>query len=154
MSTLLERINEDWKGAMRSGDKLRRDTLSGLRAAIKNAEINARTDGAAGAPLDDAAVQQAVGREAKKRRDAIEEYNKANRPDRAAAEQAELDILQEFLPAPLSDDELKTIAQQAIAEADAHSLADLGRVMKILMPRIADRADGKQATAITRQLLG
>ena len=152
MATLQEQINEGWKAAMRSGDTLRRDTLSGLRAAIKNWEIQNRT--ASGAPVvDDAVVQQVIDREAKKRRDAIEEYNKVNRPDRAAAEQQELDILQEFLPPPLTVDEVEALAREAIAEAGATRAADMGRVMQLLMPRLAGRADGKQASVLVRQML-
>lgn len=153
MATLQEQINEGWKAAMRSGDTLRRDTLSGLRAAIKNWEINARTEGVTTAPLDDAVVQQVIDREAKKRRDAIEEYNRANRPDRAAAEQAELEILQEFLPAPLDQDELEVLVREAISEAGAQRAADMGRVMQLVIPRVAGRADGKQVSALVRQLL-
>ena len=115
MATLQEKLNDDWKAAMRSGDTLRRDTLSGLRAAIKNEEIQARTAGARAeggqtAALDETAVQRVVEREAKKRRDAIEEYERASRPDRADAERAELAILQEYLP-ELSDVEIKEVAR-------------------------------------------
>ncbi|MBV9467986.1 MAG: GatB/YqeY domain-containing protein [Abitibacteriaceae bacterium] len=153
MTSLQEQINEGWKAAMRSGDTLRRDTLSGLRAAIKNVEINARTGGTARAPLEEAAVQQVIQREVKKRHDAIAEYTRANRPDRAAAEEAELKILQEFMPAQLSEAEITAIVQQAMEETGAQGAADMGRLMKAVMPRVAGRADGKQVNAIVRQLL-
>src|SRR5690349_11240377 len=103
-----EQITNAWKDAMRSGDTLRRDTLSGLRAAIKNMEIEARGSEVA---TDDAAVQRVIEREAKKRRDAIEEYEKAGRPDRAESERAELAILAEFLPEPLTDEELEALVR-------------------------------------------
>jgi uncharacterized protein len=158
MATLQEKLNDEWKAAMRSGDTLRRDTLSGLRAAIKNEEIQARTAGTgAGAALDDAAVRRVIEREAKKRRDAIEEYEKANRPDRAAAEKAELLILQEYLPQQMSEAELETLARQAIGEVDANGgakgAAALGAVMKALMPRVQGRADGKRVNEVVRRLL-
>ena len=154
MATLAERITEEWKSAMRSGDTLRRDTVNILRAAIKNAEIGNRTSGVGtGAGLDDAGVQQVIEREAKKRRDAIEEYQKANRPDRAAQEQAELEILQEFLPAAMSDQELEAITRAAIEETGATAPADMGKVMKALLPRVAGRADGKRVNTVVRQLL-
>jgi uncharacterized protein YqeY len=155
MATLQERLNDEWKAAMRSGDTLRRDTLSGLRAAIKNEEIQARTGGAGsgGGVLDDAAVQRVIEREAKKRRDAIEEYEKANRPDRAAAEKAELQILQEYLPQQMNDEELETVARQAISEAGASGVAAMGAVMKTLMPRVQGRADGKRVNEVVRRLL-
>ena len=138
---------------MRSGDPLRRDTLSSLRAAIKNEEIQTRTAGATASPLDDAAVQKVIEREAKKRRDAIEEYERANRPDRVAAEQAELKILQEYLPQQLSDEELEAIARQVIEEISAERISDLGKVMQILMPRVQGRAEGRRVNAVVRQLL-
>ena len=154
MATLTERITDEWKSAMRSGDTLRRDTVNILRAAIKNAEIGNRTGGVGtGEGLDDAAVQQVIEREAKKRRDAIEEYNKAGRPDRAAQEQAELEILQEFLPAAMSDEELEAATRAAIQEAGATVPADMGKVMKVLLPRVAGRADGKRVNTLVRQLL-
>jgi len=154
MVSLQEQINEAWKAALRSGETVRKDTLSGLRAAIKNAEINSRTGGAEAVALDDMAVQGVIEREAKKRRDAVEEYDKVGRADRAAAERAELEILQEFLPAPLTDEELESLARQAIQEAQAQTAADMGKVMKVIMPRTAGRADGKRVNAVVRRLLG
>ncbi len=153
MATLQERINEAWKAALRSGETVRKDTLSTLRAAIKNAEINARTGGVEVAPLDDAAVQGVIEREAKKRRDAIDEYEKVGRSDRAAAERAELEILQEFLPAQLSDEEIEAITRATIAEVGAKSAADTGKVMKAVLPRVAGRADGKRVNMVVRRLL-
>ena len=137
---------------MRSGDTLRRDTLSGLRAAIKNMEIEARGSESEGA-IDDAAVQRVIEREAKKRRDAIEEYEKAGRSDRAEAERAELAILAEFLPEPLTDEELEALVQAVIEETGATKMADMGRVMQALVPRMEGRADGKQANGVVRRLL-
>jgi uncharacterized protein YqeY len=156
MSSLQEQITEGWKNAMRAGDGLRKDTLSGLRAAVKNAEIETRggeTQTEIGAMSDDG-VLKVIEREAKKRRDAIEEYQKAGRGDRAQTERNELQILQEFLPAQLSDEELETFAREAVAESGATSAKDIGNAMKALMPKIAGRADGKAASAAIKKLLG
>ena len=162
MATLQEKLNDDWKAAMRSGDTLRRDTLSGLRATVKNEEIQARAGGTTAATaaatgaapsMDDATVIKVIEREAKKRRDAIEEYERANRPDRAEAEQAELRVLQEYLPQQLSDAELEDLARQAVNEVCAERLSDLGKVMPVLMPRVQGRADGRRVNAVVRQLL-
>jgi len=149
-----QRINDGWKEAMKSGDTLRRDVLSGLRAAIKNAEIEARTDGGDGVgTMADEGVLSVIEREAKKRRDAIEEYSKVNREDRAQSEREELLILQEFLPAQLSDEELQTLVRQTITSAGATSAKDMGSVMKLLSPQIQGRADGKTASSLVREQL-
>lgn len=137
---------------MRSGDTLRRDTLSGLRAAVKRAEIDART-GAGEVVFDDEQTQGVIEREAKKRRDAIEEYEKANRPDRAQAEQAELEILGEFLPQQLSDEELEAIARETQTAAGYASMKDMGAFMKTIKPLVAGRADGKRVNEVVKRLL-
>jgi uncharacterized protein YqeY len=151
MSTLQERITDDWKNAMRSGDTQRRDTMSGLRAAIKRAEIDAR--GGEAWTGSDAEVQGVIEREAKKRRDAIDEYTKAGREDRAELERAELEILQEFLPQQLTDEELETAVRAAIEETGASKPSDMGALMKAVMPRVQGRADGKRVNSVVRQLL-
>ena len=88
------------------------------------------------------------------RRDAIEEYDKAGRSDRAQAERDELQILQEFLPARLTEAELEELARAAIAQSGAQSGKDMGNVMKVLMPQLSGRADGKAAGAAVKKLLG
>lgn len=142
---------------MRSGDTQRRDTMSGLRAAIKRAEIDSRggadVKGGDAWTGSDAEVQGVIEREAKKRRDAIDEYAKAGREDRADLERAELQILQEFLPQQLTDDELQTIVRAAIEETGASKPSDMGALMKAIMPRTQGRADGKRVNAVVRQLL-
>ncbi len=140
---------------MRRGVRLSRACVR----RCKNAEINARTGGTTASgtgstPLDDAAVQQVIEREAKKRREAIEEYERLGRPDRAVSERAELEILQEFLPPPLTDEELEALVRQTINEVGAEHTAAMGKAMQALMPRIAGRADGKRAGALVRKLLG
>lgn len=147
MTAVQEKITTGWKDAMRVGDTLRRDTLSGLRAALKNEEIEVRGE------LDEARVQAIINREAKKRREAITEYQKANRPDLADKEDAELRILTEFLPAQLSEDELRELVGSTIAQVGAQSPKDMGQVMKALQPLIAGKADGKLASNLVKDAL-
>ena len=152
MHNLQQRLNEEWKTAMRNKDALRRDTLSGLRAAIKRAEIDART-GDGDVVLDDAQSQAVIEREAKKRRDSIDEYSKANRDDLAQKERDELAILADFLPQQWSDEELDNLTRAAIAETGATSAKDMGAIMKAVMPRVQGRADGKRVNEAIRRLL-
>lgn len=135
---------------MKSGQTQRRDVLSGLRAAVKNAEIEAQSGIG---QLEDAGVQKVIEREAKKRRDAMEEYAKVNREDRVQTEREELEILQEFLPAQLSAEELEVIVRETVAEAGASTPRDMGAVMKLLSPKIAGRADGRAASECVKSLL-
>ena len=128
---------------------MRRDVLSGLRAAIRTGEINARVGGS----FDDAAAQAVVDKEAKKRREAIEEYTKVGRVDLADKEAAELAIIKEFLPAQLSDDELMVLVREAIATVGATQPKDMGKVMGLVIPQIAGKADGKVASALVKGLL-
>lgn len=147
MTSLQEKITTAWKEALKSGATERRDTLSGLRAAIKNQEIEAR------ATLTDEAVQSVVNKEAKRRREAITEYQKAGRDDLAAREQRELDILGDFLPSQLGDDELRSLVATTIASIGATIPKDMGAVMKALQPQIAGRADGKLASNMVKEAL-
>ncbi|HEX8464291.1 MAG TPA: GatB/YqeY domain-containing protein [Abditibacterium sp.] len=149
MSQIVETITAQWKDAMKSGDATRKETLSSLRAAIKKAEIDART----GTELDETARQAIIDKEAKKRRESIEEYTKAGRIDLADKEKAELDIIAEFLPTQMSDDELLAIVRESAAEVGAASPKDMGKVMGVLVPKIAGRADGKKASALVKELL-
>jgi len=149
MGELADKITSGWKDAMKSGDTVRRDTLSSLRAALKNGEINAR----GGASFDSAAEQAVVEKEAKKRRESIEEYGKVGRHDLADKERAELAIIAEFLPEQLTPDELAALVREVVASTGAASPRDMGKVMGVLVPRIAGRADGKIASALVRDLL-
>ncbi len=153
MATLNEQINTGWKDAMRSGDTLRKDTLSMLRAAIKRAEIDVRGTGKTFAAESDDDVRAVIEREAKKRRDAIEEYEKAARPDRAQAERNELQVLQEFLPQQLSTEELREIVRAAIAQTGATDMKQVGLIMKAVLPHVTGRADGKAINALVREEL-
>ena len=148
---LPERLMQDYKAAMKSGDATRKTTLSGLRAAFKSAEIDARgTDRV----VDDTTYQAVIEKEAKKRRESIEEFTKANRTDLADKESAELEVLKEYLPEQMTDEELQAMVDDAVAQTGANSPKDMGRVMGVLVPQIAGRADGKLASKLVREALG
>lgn len=153
MSNLNQKINDEWKAAALARNAPRRDTLNLLRAALKSAEINSRGSEAAFDPSDDASVQSVIEREAKKRRDSIEEYGKAKREDLADKERAELEILAEFLPTPLSDEELEAAVRAAIAETGATTIKEMGAVMKAAGAKVAGRADGRRVNEVVRRLL-
>ncbi|RYX81132.1 GatB/YqeY domain-containing protein [bacterium] len=147
MTSLQETITSAWKEAMKAGETGRRDTLSSLRAAIKNQEIEAR------GALTDEAVQAVVNKEAKRRREAITEYQKVGRDDLAAREQSELEILTAYLPSQLSDEELRALVVATVASVGASSPKDMGIVMKALQPQIAGKADGKLASSMVKEAL-
>ncbi|HEX8550920.1 MAG TPA: GatB/YqeY domain-containing protein [Abditibacteriaceae bacterium] len=153
MPTLLETINAEWKTAALARNSERRDTLNLLRAAVKSAEINSRGGDTPFDAADDAQVQSVIEREAKKRRDSVEEYTKANRTDLADKETAELKILAEFLPTPFSDEELEALVREAIAESGASNMKEMGAVMKAVQPKVAGRADGRRVNEVVRRLL-
>ena len=147
---LQEQITQDYKAAMKSGDATRKTTLSGLRAAFKSAEIDARgTDKI----VDETTFQAVIEKEAKKRRESIEEFTKANRMDLADKESAELEVLKGYLPEQMSDDELEQMVDDAIAQTAATSPKEMGKVMGVLVPKIAGRADGKLASKLVRDRL-
>ena len=147
MPTLVESIRSDMTAAMRARDAQRRDTLRLLIAALDNARI------AAGQELDDDDAVVTLQREAKQRRESIEEFRKGGREDLVEAEQQELVIIQAYLPEELTEDELRAIVQEVIADLGASGPGDLGAVMGPLMQRVRGRADGRQANAMVRELL-
>jgi hypothetical protein len=146
--TLKERLNEDMKAAMKARDELRVSVLRLARSSLHNAEVEKRTE------LDDAGVVEVLEKEAKKRREAMEAYEQAQRSDLADRERKELEILHSYLPQPMTEDELRVVVQECITEAGATSRKDVGAVMKVLMPKIRGRADGKMANQIVQQMLG
>lgn len=145
--TLRERIQSETTAAMRSGDTLRRDTLRMASSALYNAEKTQRR-----ALTEDEALSVVV-REVKTRRESVAAYRAAGREDLAAKEEAEIGILQAFLPASLTDEELAALVEQGVRETGASSARDLGRVMGWLSPRIRGRADGKRASELVAQAL-
>ncbi len=140
-------LDQAFKEAMKARDDVAKRTLRMVRAAIKNAEIDR------GAPLEEAAILAILQKEVKTRRETIAEAQKAGRADMVADTEAEIAVLQKFLPQPLTEAELETLVREAIAEAGAVSPAQMGQVMRLLMPRLQGRADGRQASQMVRRLL-
>ncbi len=142
-----ESIREAMTAAWKAGDTTRRDALRLMIASMTNARIEL------GRPLDEADVTRVLQKEAKQRRDSITEYAKAKRQDLVDKEQAELDVIVQFLPQQMSEEELRAIVQSVIEESGATGVNDLGKVMRPLMARLAGRADGAAANAIAREIL-
>lgn len=136
------------KKALKSGETLRKTTLRMALAAIKNAEVEAREE------LEDDLILNLLQKEVKARQETIEAAKQANRPDLISKAEEEISILDEFLPQPLSLEELRELVESAITSTGASSMADMGRVMGELMPLIRGKADGKEANQIVRELLG
>ena len=145
--SLLDQINSDIKTAMKARDKFRTETLRNLKSAIKYAEIDGNSE------LSDDDVLAVIAKQAKQRRDSITEFKKGNRADLIEKESAELSLLETYLPAQLSEDDLRDKAQAAITELGVSNIKGMGQVMKHLMPQLQGQADGKVVSQIVRQLL-
>ena len=140
-------LNNSLKDAMRSNDDVRKRTIRMALAAIKQAEIDRQIT------LDEGAVISILQKEIRIRRESLEEAQKANRTELVASAEAEIDVLNTYLPEGLSNEELMELAKAVIIEVGATSMADLGRVMKSLMPRIQGRAPGDQVNQTVSVLL-
>ena len=145
--TLIAEIKEQLADAMRERDDARRDTLRLILSSLQGAEKELQR------PLTEDEELQVLQRERKKRVEAADAFRNAGREEQADKEEAELDVLEEFMPEPLSEDELEEIVDDAIAETGATSLRDLGRVMADVMPQIAGRADGSAVSQLVREKL-
>lgn len=145
---LKEKINEEIKVAMKSGDKIRLETIRSIRALILEFEKSG-----ANKELTHEDEIKLLNAAAKKRKDAIEIYEKAGKTDIAEKEKAELNIIQEFLPKPLTDDEIREIAKRVIAETGATTKKDFGKVMPVVMKEVSGRADGKIVKSIIEEFL-
>ncbi len=150
---LKERIGEDMKGAMKAGDKARVGVLRMLRARLLDAEVASREAQGRDHLLSEAECVDAIASYAKQRRDSIDAFRQAGREDLAGREEAELAVVQEYLPGPLGDDEIRRIVADAVAEAGARSPREMGAVMKLVMPRVKGAADGKKVQALVREAL-
>ena len=140
-------LEAELHSAMRSGDEPRKRTMRMLLSAVKLAEVEKR------GALDEAGMQAVLQKEVKVRHEAIADAEKAHRPELVQAAQAELAILQAYLPQPLSPAELERLVREAFASAGATGPQDMGKVMKEIMPRIQGRADGKEVSAVVQRLL-
>jgi uncharacterized protein YqeY len=145
--SLIERIENELKEAMRERDNDRRDALRLILASLRSAEKELQR------PLADQEELQVLQRERKRRVEAEEAFRTAGREDQADTEDYELEVLEEFMPEPLSEAELEEIIDDAIAENGATSLRDLGRVMADVMPQVAGRADGSEVSQLVREKL-
>ncbi len=140
-------LNESMKDAMKTGDEVRKRTVRMVLAAVKQVEVDKR------ATLDDMAVIALIQKEIKNRREALEEAKKANRADLVDANEREIKVLEAFLPKAMSPEELRSLVQAAIVETGASSPGDMGKVMKVVMGKVAGRAPGDMVSATVKELL-
>jgi uncharacterized protein len=145
--SLIVQLEEELRTAMRERDAARRDALRLILSSLRSAEKDLQR------PLSDDEELQVLQRERKRRIEAAEAFRSGGREEQAAAEDAELAILEEFMPEPLSEEELERIVDDAIAECGATSMRDLGRVMADVMPQVAGRADGSAVSQLVREKL-
>jgi uncharacterized protein YqeY len=151
--TLKQRMMDDVKVAMKAGDKTRVDCLRTVRSNILEQEVDLRADKGRDYELDDEEATRVLASYAKQRRDSIDSYRQGGREDLAVREEAELKIIEEYLPSQLSEDALREIVSQAVAESGASSPKEMGMVMKIVMPRVRGAADGKLVNRIVQEIL-
>jgi len=145
--TMIARIEDELKQARLARDGDRRDALSLILSSLRSAEKELQR------PLSDDEELQVLQRERKRRAEAADAYEAAGREEQAEAEEYELEVLEEFMPEPLSEDELEEIIDDVIAEVGATSLRDLGRVMADVMPQVSGRADGSTVSQLVREKL-
>jgi uncharacterized protein YqeY len=164
--TLKDQLNDDLRSAMRGGDEVRKLTLRGLLAAVRNAEdaaVKSRLDASAGelgddgermiVSFDDDEVIQVIRRQVKQRQDSIEQFEKAGRQDLVRKEYAEMAVLQAYLPQQMGRDQIEQEARAVIAETGAAGPADKSKVMPVLIKRLAGKADGREINSVVTQLL-
>ena len=147
LMSIKTQLNDSMKDAMKSGDEVRKRTVRMALAAVKQVEVDKRVE------LDDAAIISLLQKEVKNRRESIEESKKANRADLVEANEAEIKVLEAFLPKAMPDEELRALIQAAITETGAASPADMGKVMKVAMAKVAGRAPNDKVSATVRELL-
>jgi len=144
---LKEALDADLKAAMKEKAEVKLLTIRSLKSAVKYREIELMK------PLDDAGVQQVIGSEIKRRRDAVEQFRAGKREDLAAREEAEIAILQAYLPAQLAPEELARIVDAVVARVGAQGPKDMGKVMKELLPEVQGKAEGKAVSELVKQRL-
>ncbi len=144
---LKEKLMEDLKDAMKNHDEVKKNTVTMIRAAIKQIEVDKRVE------LDDNEVTEIISKEAKKRKDALAEFEKAGREDLIAQTNEELAIIKTYLPEELSAEELTKIIEDTIKEVGAETMKDMGKVMQAVKVKTAGRADGKTINEIVKSKL-
>ncbi len=146
--SLYDRLTEDLKFAMKSRDQLRMDVIRMIKAAVLNKEVELKRD------LDDAEMSRVMTTLVKQRRESIEQFEKAQRQELAAKERQEIEIIESYLPKPLSPEELETLVTSVIADTGARSIKDLGAVMKAVMARLGGQTvDGKLVSELVKRKL-
>ena len=145
--TIKTQLNDSMRDAMKSGDEVRKRTVRMVLAAVKQAEVDKRIE------LDDMAVMNLIQKEVKNRREAIEEAKKANRADLISDNDAEINVLEAFLPKAMPAEDLRALVQAAIAKSGAAGPGDMGKVMKIVMPKVAGRAPNDMVSAAVKEAL-
>ena len=148
--TLQQRLVDEMKEAMRTGDADRLSVIRLLRASIKNKEI----DKGKGQQLTEEEILQVISTAVKQRKESIEQFEKGGRQDLVEKEKKELAILQSFLPQPISDEELRIKIKEAIAQSGAADVKDMGKVMKLLVPQLVGKAEGSKISQMVRECLG
>jgi len=148
-----QQIVDQIKTAMKEGDKVRLGVLRMVKSKLQEAEVAGRAKKGRDHTLSDDDAVQVIAAYAKQRRDSIQSYRDGGREDLATKEEAELEILQDYLPKQLSADDIRGIVQEAIGESNASSMKDIGAVMQLVMPRVKGAADGKLVNQIARELL-
>lgn len=144
---LKQKLTDDLKQAMKSGNKVKRSVIRLVLAAMNNAEI------ARQAPLEDSDILGIIAKEARQREESIEVFKQGNRPDLAAQEEAELAVLKEYLPRQMTREEIITAARRVIEEVGAQGAKDKGKVMPKLIAQLKGRADGREINAVVTELL-
>jgi len=145
--SLKDQLFEAMKTAMKAKDILRLNTIRSVRTAVKNREIEERRE------LDDHEVIRVISTLVKQRRESVEMFRQSDRPELAEKEERELAVLQEFLPAPLGEEQLREIIEDAVIETGASSIKDMGKVMKVVARKTVGRADGRQVSEMVRARL-
>jgi hypothetical protein len=145
--TLKTQLNDSMRDAMKRGDEVRKRTVRMALAAVKQVEVDKRVE------LDDAAIMALLQKEIKNRRESLEESRKANRTDLIEANEAEIKVLEVFLPRAMPAEELRALVQSVVTESGAVGPADMGKVMKLVMPRVAGRAPNDMVSATVKEIL-
>lgn len=145
--SILAKLDSDLKEALKNREEIKVSVLRLIKASIKNKSIEKQT------PLTDEEIHSLLSSQIKQRRESIDHYLKANRKDLAEREQAEIEVIQSYLPQQLSEEEIDAIINDAIKQTNASSIADIGKVMKLVMPMIRGKADGKYVNDRVKAIL-
>lgn len=146
--SLKEQMLEDMKTAMKDRDAIRKNTVQMVRAAVLQVEKDNKIT------LDDDGILEVIAKELKKRRDVLPEYEKSGRQDLIDGLKAEIDVLLQYLPRQLTEEELEVIVRQAVKDTGAASAKDMGKVMQAVMPQVKGKADGKMINSIVKKIIG